>query len=276
MQPIEPHGTYRPNLVTTGLINLSRSTPLGRGALRKLMTKAVRRSSPTQQLDVPLFGGVARLHHTGNSSEAKALMNPKRYAREEFEYCRAHMPKHGGTFVDIGANAGIFSLFAASLMESGTLLAIEPQPDIFMRLQANFALNPEIRERLKIEIINSALGAEHGTLELSLPGGAGLASARGFEDAPSIEVPMAPLNELLIQYELSRIDILKIDVEGFEDEIIFPFFETATKEKWPSSIVMEYCNRHRWERDCEELLTRKGYLVAHKDKANIILSQQDS
>jgi hypothetical protein len=54
--------------------------------MRKLMAKSVRALNTGRPLDVRLYGGQARLHHTGNNSEIKALLSPKRYAREEYAF----------------------------------------------------------------------------------------------------------------------------------------------------------------------------------------------
>ncbi|MEM8617766.1 MAG: FkbM family methyltransferase, partial [Pseudomonadota bacterium] len=215
-----------PGLLTASLIGLSRYTPFGRGAARKLMAKAVRSLHPGPAIEASLYGGRARLHHTGNNSELKALLAPHRYAREEYAFCAAHMPRKGGVFVDIGANAGIFSLYMASRMASGTLIAAEPQPNMFARLEHNFALNPGHEKRLSLHLHQTAIGgAVAGTLTLSQPNSAGQASAHIVGDVPTIDVPILPLARLLDHAKIDAIDVLKIDVEGFEDQVLFPFFE---------------------------------------------------
>src|SRR2546426_1213516 len=48
----------------------------------------------------------------------------------------------GDTFVDVGANIGYFSLLASKVVrDSGTVVAIEPSPSIFSRMQSNLARN---------------------------------------------------------------------------------------------------------------------------------------
>ena len=262
--------SYSPGPMTAALLGLSRYTPFGRGKLRKLMAKGVRALNDGP-LDVPLYGGTARLHHTGNNSEIKALLSPHRFAREEYEFCRKHMPATDGVFVDIGGNAGIFSLYIASLMQSGTLIAAEPQPAMFARLKQNFALNPQYATRLNLHLHQTAIGASKGTLTLSTPASAGQASARQVEGVPTIEVPVTPMVDLLTNAKATKIDVLKIDVEGFEDSILFPFFETAPTSLHPRAIVMECCHVHRWERDCEAMLLAHGYTITHKDRTNMML-----
>ena len=263
---------YRPGPVSRTLLTLSRQTPLGRGAFRKMMARGVRALNPDRPLDVSLYGGMARLHHSGNNSEVKALLSPKRYAREEYAFCRKHMPSREGVFLDIGGNAGVFSLFIASLMQSGTLICAEPQPSMFERLEVNFSLNPKLAERLNLHLNQTAVGgSEPGNLTISVPESAGQASARLVNGAPTLSVPVIPMLDLLKQSGATRLDLLKIDVEGFEDGILYPFFETADKALHPKAIVMEACHSGRWERDCESLLLEHGYKIVHKDRTNMML-----
>ena len=156
-------------------------------------------------------------------------------------------------------------------MQSGTLIAAEPQPAMFARLKQNFALNPQYATRLNLHLHQTAIGASKGTLTLSTPASAGQASARQVEGVPTIEVPVTPMVDLLTNAKATKIDVLKIDVEGFEDSILFPFFETAPTSLHPRAIVMECCHVHRWERDCEAMLLAHGYTITHKDRTNMML-----
>ena len=262
----------RPGPLSRALIGLSRHTVLGRGKMRKLMAKSIRALNPDTPMDVSLYGGRARLHHSGNNSEVKALLSPNRYAREEYAFCREHMPKDDGVFLDIGGNAGVFSLFVASLMRSGTLITAEPQPAMFARLKTNFSLNPELEARLDLHLMPTAIGgSERGSLTISTPASAGQASARLSAGVPTIDVPVLPMKDVLSEAGIDKLDLLKIDVEGFEDGILFPFFETAPAALHPKAIVMEACHAGRWERDCEALLLEHGYKIVHKDRTNMML-----
>ncbi|MHA7898934.1 MAG: FkbM family methyltransferase [Henriciella sp.] len=263
---------YKPGLLSRALITLSRHTIFGRGGMRKVMAKTVRALNPDRPLEVSLYGGTARLHHTGNNSEVKALMSPHRYAREEYAFCRQYMPRTDGVFLDIGGNAGVFSLYVASLMRSGTLIAAEPQPAMYERLSTNFSLNPELGARLDLHLLQTAVGGSvPGTLTISTPDSAGQASARLAEGVPTLDVSVIPMLDLLTQCEAEKLDLLKIDVEGFEDGILFPFFESAPNALHPKAIVMEACHAGRWDRDCEALLLEHGYRIVHKDRTNMML-----
>jgi FkbM family methyltransferase len=268
--------SFPPGPLSRTLLTLSRHTPLGRGAMRKMMAKGVRALNPDTPLDVSLYGGQARLHHTGNNSEVKALLSPHRYAREEYAFCRDHMPARDGVFLDIGGNAGVFSLFVASLMETGTLITAEPQSAMFDRLRTNFALNPALANRLNLHLMPTAIGGSvRGALTLSTPDSAGQASARLSDDVPTIEVPVIPMLDLLSERGIKKLDLLKIDVEGFEDGVLFPFFDAAAPELHPRAIVMEACHAGRWERDCEALLLQNRYQIVYKDRTNMMLVLED-
>ena len=273
MQAGLPHGTYAPGLAVKIVLFLSQNTPLGRGKARKMMAALVRRFSG-DQLDVHLFGQNARLHLHNNSSEIKALMNPRRYARAERAFCAVHLPPEDGVLVDIGANAGLFSLGVLGHMTRGTLIAAEPQPALHKRLTANLrSFNPDRPNPPAMHILQTAIGAAEGELQLSVPDQLGQASARALAGAARINVPVRPLRDIALALGLDRIDVLKIDVEGFEDEVLIPFLDTAPQTLWPRGIVLEHCHRDRWERDCETALLEAGYELVHKDRTNLLFAR---
>ena len=266
-----PHGTYAPSLLTRIVLTLSQNTPLGRGKARKMMAACVRRLSG-QEIDTTLFGQNVRLHMHNNSSEIKALMNPRKYSRAEFAFCRCYLPQEAPVFVDVGANAGLFSLGMVGHMRSGKLIAAEPQPDLFERLSLNLRhLNAARGPGPEIYLHNIALGAEAGTLSLSVPEQLGQASARKLDGASMMTVRVRPLLAILQEAELAHVDVMKIDVEGYEDEIILPYIAQAPESLWPRAIVLEHCHRDRWQEDCEAGLIKAGYRLADKDRTNIML-----
>jgi FkbM family methyltransferase len=143
---------------------------------------------------------------------------------------------------------------------------------MYERLKTNFALNPRLAERLTLNLHQTAVGGDApGTLTISTPESAGQASARVKAGDPTIEVPVTPMLTLLNQSGVSTLDLLKIDVEGFEDGVLFPFFAQASKDLHPKAVVMEACHAHRWERDCEALLLEQGYRIVYKDRTNMML-----
>lgn len=271
---ILPFGTYAPGLLTRLVLMLSQKTPLGRGKARKMMAACVRRLSG-EAMDTQLFGQNVRLHMHNNSSEIKALMKPSRYARAEFDFGARYLPSVGGVFVDIGANAGLFSLGMVRFMQSGMLIAVEPQPRLFERLKANLGqLNASSlsgADGVKAHLYNLAIGPHEGVLHLSVPEQLGQASAHHLQGAAQMTVPMKPLHALLETAGVDHIDLLKIDVEGFEDKALLPFFDTAPAHMWPKAIVIEHCHKERWAMDCQSALEARGYVLEQSDRTNLML-----
>ena len=127
----------------------------------------------------------------------------------------------GMTFVDGGANDGIYSLFAGRRVgQAGTVLAIEPSDREHRRLLANLARNPKVG----VTPVRAALGRE--------PGEAVLAVAEAGHEGqntigPSVSNPkvvtaahetvqVTTLDLLVERHRLSRVDVVKLDVEGSE------------------------------------------------------------
>ncbi|MCU0838603.1 MAG: class I SAM-dependent methyltransferase [Rhodospirillales bacterium] len=153
-----------------------------------------------------------------------------RHERERggYEYpTRRFLDAHltaGDVFVDVGAHIGVFSLHVASLRRGCHVLAIEPHPTNVLQLLRCIAGN-DLNEG--IEVVASAVGATAGTAPLHFNSTMGH-SLRGLglpPGAPSLgalTVGVTTLDSLLAErpHLAGRRLILKIDVEGFEPEVI--------------------------------------------------------
>jgi len=93
-----------------------------------------------------------------------------------------------------------------------------------------------------------------------------------------IRVRAKPLAEILDEYSVNAIDALKIDVEGYEDSALIPFFETCSPELRPKILVIEHCHSSEWKTDIIEYLKGIGYCIRNRTRANTILerSKQDA
>ncbi len=122
------------------------------------------------------------------------------------------------TYVDVGAHIGDSSLLAASKIKTGKVIACEPTPNIYAELLANIRLNNFER---KIIPLQKAVSDKVGTAFFSLEAASEvnhllLSSKKG----KSIKVPTTTIDSLVEKYSLKDITILKIDVEGFELEVL--------------------------------------------------------
>jgi FkbM family methyltransferase len=125
--------------------------------------------------------------------------------------------------IDVGANFGYYSCMLAHLAWRGRVLAYEADPQMHAVLVDNVAINWS--EGI-VEPINSAVGADFGTLTLhrwiDRSGNTGVISPRhypGFELATEqFDIACQPLDCLVDQ--LHRLDLVKIDVEGAESLVV--------------------------------------------------------
>jgi FkbM family methyltransferase len=124
--------------------------------------------------------------------------------------------KEDDLFVDVGANVGHFSLLAAS--KKAKVIAIEPIPDTFRRLNENVVLNNF--EKL-INLLNIGVADKKGKLFFTSNSDV-MNKVSPNKTANTIEVEVTTLDDLLINLNPK---LIKIDVEGFEKFVL----EGATK-----------------------------------------------
>lgn len=126
--------------------------------------------------------------------------------------------RRGDTFVDIGANYGVYALAAARRVGSGgAVWAIEPQPDLAKMLERSKAANGF--GQLHVEAI--ALGTREGEADLTIPtnnrgGGTLLDAPAGL---PRVRVPVRHAGTFLAGLPATP-RMIKLDVEGHEADLL--------------------------------------------------------
>ena len=124
-----------------------------------------------------------------------------------------HSLRPGDLFVDIGANVGSYTLLGATT--GADVVSIEPIPITYAQLKENVDLNTFSG---KIETLNIGLGRKEGSLRFtSGHDTVNHVLAPNEQVADSVEVPVRTLDELLAGRQPS---LIKIDVEGFEAEVL--------------------------------------------------------
>jgi FkbM family methyltransferase len=125
----------------------------------------------------------------------------------------------GMTFLDIGANEGIYSVFAAKRVgRNGTVWAFEPSARELERLRHNLELNG-----VDVEVFPVALADASGEAELTVAGyehegqnTLGGFAYEGIEVARMETVQLQRLDDIVAEKRPLRIDVIKADVEGAE------------------------------------------------------------
>jgi FkbM family methyltransferase len=264
-----PFGALAPNAAQAAVIALTQRSGLKRGAFRPMMSRLVNllRAGP---VDVHYQGAAFRLHHQMSATERGALFNSD-YNRDELDFLRANVPV-GGTFVDLGANVGTYALvLACHVGKNGKVIAVEPHPVIHARL----AFNRQASSADQVKLVAAAVGPADGELMIETDGDNFGAShvVSGAPSADAIKVPSLRLMRILIEAGIASVDALKIDIEGFEDRALIPFFSEAPTALWPRVVVIEHLSRDEWQQDCIADMVARGYREAGRTRSNSLLTR---
>jgi FkbM family methyltransferase len=246
-----------------------RNTILGRGKMRDISGRlfCALLHGP---VETTVWGAPVTLHPTDNRSEWKALFRPDRYDRAEFSLLDAAMRQHpGSVFIDIGANAGMYSLRAAMAGANARIVAIEPNPTMVARAARNLSQFPGATA------IPAALGDHNGTASLRMAGEFGCAHI-GDGDTPAETMPvrMRRLSDVLTAEGITQIDAMKIDVEGYEDRALFDFITEAPFAMLPKLLIMEHKHSGKWVRDLFGALRSRGYAETLRNSSNSCLVRE--
>lgn len=274
MRDTQPYGTYAP----TGLVAriAARTVRLsGRNWGGRRLAFFLRRMAITllrgRPLDVERFGARMRLHPYNNNCEKKVLFTPQFFDPEERALLKARL-EPGCTFLDIGANIGAYALFVAAFAgPRARILAVEPQPDVFDRLTYNIAQNPFGT----VKAVACAVADRAGELTLFVdPRNRGESSLKivGTNEGAQIRVPAVTLLGLAQGEGITRIDAIKLDVEGAEDLILEPFFREAPVSLHPTLLLIED-GTAQWQIDLVGLLERRGYRRIARTRLNLIFER---
>jgi len=139
----------------------------------------------------------------------------------------------GDVFVDVGANVGWFSLLAAQLVgPQGRVVAIEPSPLIARELKRNLEAN----HFDNIRIVNAAAYSRRGGVRIVHGPQESLVTTRVVQGG---DTPCDTLQELVGAEDLSKVRIVKIDVEGAECDVIEGFTPALSDIPPNAEVVVE-------------------------------------
>jgi FkbM family methyltransferase len=180
------------------------------------------------------------------------------------------VPVIGGVFVDVGANVGTYAMvLARHAGPAGKVIAIEPHPITHARL----AFNKAASSYTQVKLVAAAAAATDGELMIETDGDNLGAShiVTGEVSSKAIRVPSLRLQRILEEADVTRVDALKIDIEGFEDRALIPFFKEASQTLWPRAVVIEHLSANEWVEDCIADMRARGYAETGKTRSNTLL-----
>lgn len=239
----------------------------GRGSFKFFLATCWRNKNQDLPVDLNYHDLKLRLFPNNNSIESKILFSSKVREKVELKYMKSYL-KNGGIFVDIGANIGYYSLMAAKF-GAKKVVAAEPNPTIYSRFLKLIELN---NFKKIIHAYKTGIGKNKDTLELTIcPHDMGSSSVCNSKIVGhKVNIPIAPLSDLMDKENIDKIDVLKIDIEGMEDKALFPYLQNIQKENFPKMIIIED-NQDIWEKNILEWMLSNGYQIKDKTRGNYIL-----
>jgi FkbM family methyltransferase len=173
--------------------------------------------------EAQLRDGARLLLDARERTEATAFWNGE-YDDDELALLKASLIP-GRNFLDVGAHVGLVTIPMAAHQlrtETGAVLAIDPLPANIARLRRSLALDPALESR--VDVAETALGASSGvvTVVAERPGMTSNArvAAPGAQGSVIYQARLRTLDDVVAEAAFGPVDVIKIDVEGFEFEVL--------------------------------------------------------
>ena len=185
----------------------------------------------------------------------KAFITWKKFSISSFKIVKrltsaGVVPK---TVIDVGANTGQFSVAASNEFRHADIYSIEPDPSTAAKLRQN------LPARIAKNIIRKAVGERDGTIIFNVNTDSQVSSILPLGDdrqrafpksvvTQQISVPLATLDSIFNFIPLAQPILLKIDVQGYEDQVIAGAANFLKSVSW---VVMEvsFARLYKGEQD---------------------------
>lgn len=143
----------------------------------------------------------------------------KAYDRTDFR-CIDKLLGLGGTAVDVGANVGAHSIMMSRRVgPGGRVIAFEPVPATAWQMREHLALN----KVENVQLFEAAISDAPGTVEMNIFdqrhaawNSRGASVINGISPVDCVTVRAKSLDEVMRECGVERVNLLKIDVEGYE------------------------------------------------------------
>jgi FkbM family methyltransferase len=242
------------------------------GSIRKLVKRYIRKIYGDTVIDHTDHGIRLRCYPFQNVHDM-SFATGQLFRKEEakFEHINKNINKID-YFIDVGANTGTICIPLAVMYPDKKIFALEPNPEAFARLRFNYSLN----NAPNLTLVNAGLGDAPGRKKLFVAGNIGGSSMHEKANTRAVDVDMMTIDQFCEEKSIENGLALKIDVEGYEDRVIMPFFDKRSRDQWPGLVILEHIHKHLWERDCIEFMLQHDYELVHSDGSDSILRRKMS
>lgn len=228
---VASYGTHSPQGLHAGLVSLASHAPFNRGSLRVTLAHRLM-GMLGGTADIPFRGGRFRIGRDMNPIEYGMLLNP-RYNAPELDFLLGGL-QPGDVAVDLGSNIGMYAITMACLVgPEGKVIAVDASAEFMAKLKRNATMSG----LANIVFENVAVGDREGRVRLnSVAGNPGTATV---SESESGGIRMRALLSILNDNGVTRLAAMKVDIDGFEEKALGPFFRDAPDALLPRRVVFE-------------------------------------
>jgi len=177
-----------------------------------------------------------------------------------------HPIPSGATVVDIGANAGYFTLFAVSHFADARVFSFEPVPVNYAQLERHRNLN----RSKPIKCFPKAVAGQAGEIILSFDSSDSFTTSATIfkqtdQQTESIKVPCLTLRQIMDENGIDKCNLLKMDCEGAEYDILYNCFPDYLQRI--DQIAMEVHSGGQKNQNIESMeafLRKQGFLTRRR------------
>lgn len=208
----------------------------------------------------------------GTDYVARDIFYRQQWEPEETALLRSITPS-GGTFLDVGANIGYFTLLASRWVgPSGTVVAFEPVSTTHERLRRNLALNPTAN----VLAVRAGASSAPGTAAIALEDDAGHSHLLAGETSVGRQetITLTTVDAFVTSMGLKRVDVIKIDTEGADFEVLRG--AEATLRRFRPVVLMEVELLARFGATVEDVtlfldgIGYDGEVLAHRSATDLL------
>ena len=140
---------------------------------------------------------------------------------------------HVNIIIDCGANIGLASLYFLSKYPNANIIAVEPEANNFQMLQKN------LDHYKNVTCLKKGIWNKTANLEI-IDFSSGEAGFRvdEFQEISEKTIQAVTVRDLMDKFEINEIDILKVDIEGSEEQV---FLE---EPEWLKKVNIIFCEIH--------------------------------
>jgi len=252
------------------LITYARRFPIRRGKLRIVdrLWRTTLIGADTHRLATLKYGGFQMSCDLTEMLQRQFYFFGTYFLEEDMLSCWQRLAKGAKVILDVGANAGIYSLAALAIQREASVHAFEPTPEIAERLRATAEANGLCNLRV------------HQVAVLDRNGQAMLKRYRGefgnnegmnfvLQDLGKLDgerIQTVSLDQFCLDHSVDYVDLLKLDVQGHEHSALMGA-QRLLKAGCIGAIFMEL----NWARgsgaicsatESVELLAQTGYVFS--------------